>query len=71
MASELLAKAFAEASALPEDEQDAFAAWLLEELAEFRAEKSSQPNMTLRELLDEARSDYREGRTYPLDPDKL
>lgn len=32
--TELLEKAFAEASKLPEDEQAALAAWILEELVE-------------------------------------
>jgi len=38
-------------------------------LAEY--ESGNTPVMTLRELLEEARRDYREGRTYPLDPDRL
>jgi hypothetical protein len=34
--TELLEKAFAEAAKLPEQEQDSFASWLLEELASYR-----------------------------------
>jgi len=69
MMTRSLEKAFDEASKLSAEEQEAFAAWMLEELSELRGEAGNDPAMTLRELLDEARKDYREGRTHPLEPD--
>lgn len=71
--TQLLRKAFEEASKLPIDEQDALARSLLDEL---RSEErwSSAFNGTeesLVQLADEALSEYRAGKTEPLDPDRL
>ncbi len=63
--TEQLAKAFAEASRLSESEQDAFAAWVLEALAEWQVEEDADEPMTLAEMLEEARPDRPEGRTVP------
>ena len=71
--TQLLDKAFAEAAKLPEDEQDALARAVLDELAGERrwAELFSQSQDVLRELAAEAMGEYRAGRTQELDPDKL
>jgi hypothetical protein len=69
----LLEKAFEEASKLPEEEQDALARALLEELvSERRWDElfASSPDL-LRELSEEALREYRAGGTEKLDPDKL
>lgn len=69
----LLEKAFAEASKLPEPDQDALAEWLLDELASERrwtaAFGDSQEGLA--SLADEALAEHREGRTLELDPDEL
>lgn len=69
--SKLLKEAFAQAEKLPREEQDAFARWVLEELA---AEKrwsdlfaASQRRLT--DLAAEALEENRSGRTEPLDSD--
>ena len=71
--TEQLEKAFAEASKLSEEEQDAIAAWLLEELASedswirtFQATTDS-----LESLADEALAEHRAGLSRPLDPNEL
>lgn len=69
----LLEHAFAEAAKLPELEQEAFAAFLLNELA---AEQQWQQAFAvsqdqLAELADEALVEHRAGRTQPLDPKQL
>jgi len=71
--TKLLEKAFAEISKLPKQEQDALAAWILEELAsEQRWEKAfGESRDQLAKLADEALAEHRKGRTQPLDPDKL
>ena len=71
--TELLEKAFAEASKLPAGEQDTLAAWILEELAAERRWDTSLTNSAerLAELADEALAEHHEGRTRPLDPDEL
>ena len=71
--TELLEKAFAEASRLPEHEQNTLAEWLLEELAsEGRWEKAfAGSHQALAQLADEALTEHREGRTQVLDPDRL
>ncbi len=69
----ILEKAMAEAKKLPEQEQEAFGAWMLAELESERrwdalfAESQDQ----LARMAREAREEYRAGRTEPLDPDKL
>lgn len=69
----LLEKAMSEASRLPEEEQDAFAAWILAELESERRwdDLFSRSQDLLAKMADEARREYRAGLTEPLDPDKL
>lgn len=69
----LLEKAIAEASRLPEEEQDAFAAWILAELESERRwdDLFSRSQDLLAKMADEARREYRAGLTEPLDPEKL
>jgi hypothetical protein len=59
VATKLLERAFTEASKLPEQEQDAFAAWILEELAsEQRWEKAfADSEDVLTKLAEEAIAD--------------
>ena len=67
--NKLLETAFAEASRLPEEEQEAFAAWMLDELASERRWQTlleRRPDV-LERLADEALADYRAGRTEELD----
>ena len=68
-----LEQAFAEASKLSKEEQDALARWLLEELAsEQRWQKAfSSSQDRVAELADEALDEYREGKTRSLDPGEL
>ena len=71
--TQLLEKAFAELSSLSESEQDAIAAWLLEELtAERRWEKllSESPEV-LASLADQALAEHHTGLTEPLDSNNL
>src|SRR5919197_1207031 len=70
---EALQKAFEAASRLPDGEQDELAAAILEELradelCEVKLEKSRP---ALERLAEEAREEYRAGRTEPLDRDAL
>ena len=63
--TQLLEKAFAEIVKLPSQEQDAIAAWILEELV---SEKRWQDAFAasgdaLVQLANEARAEYRAGRT--------
>jgi hypothetical protein len=71
--TELLEKAFTEASKLPLQEQDALANWILEELASERQWEISLANSSdaLSKLADEALDEHRRGYTEPLDPDRL
>ena len=65
-----LEAAFREASKLSEAEQDSLAAAIQAELeadAEWQGLLSSQPD-ALASLADEALTEYRAGRTEPLDP---
>ena len=70
---EQMERAVAEVAKLPDEEQGAIGAWLLEELAgERRWEEAfagSQP--ALRSLADEALKEHQAGRTRPLDPSGL
>jgi hypothetical protein len=68
-----LKKAFEIASALPDPEQDALAAAILEEVAsDERWEASLAASAGALEVLaDEALREHRAGRTKPLDPDRL
>ena len=69
----LLQKAFDEASKLPEGEQDALGRILLKELASERRweELFSGSHDLLAELADHALTEHRAGRTEKLDPNKL
>lgn len=73
--TQLLEKAFEQASRLPSDEQDEFARLLLAELeSEQRwAASFARPESEdlLERLADEALTSHRSGRTRPLDPDRL
>ena len=63
----------AEASKLPEQEQEAFAAWILAELESERRwdDLFARSQDMLAKMAEEARREYRAGLTEPLDPDKL
>ncbi len=69
----LLEKAFAEAAKLSAQEQDAFAAWILDELAsERRWEKAfADSEDELAQLADEALTEHHSGRTLPMDSENL
>lgn len=69
----LLNKAFQEASRLPEVEQNALAKWLLDELhSEAKWEKAfAESEDVLGSLADEALGEKRKGKTSPLDLDRL
>jgi hypothetical protein len=70
--TELLEKAFTEASKLPMQEQDVLAAWILEELTSERRweEAFVVSGDILDQLADEALTEHRAGRTQVLDPNK-
>ena len=71
--TDLLQKAFDEASKLPKEEQDALARVLLEELkSERRWDRlfSASPKL-LDQLADEALEEYSQGDTQELLPEKL
>lgn len=65
----LLQKAFARASELPEEEQDALAAVLIQEMESERrwAEAFAKSQDTAAKLADEAIAEYRAGKTKPLE----
>ncbi|MCQ3932044.1 MAG: hypothetical protein DPW16_16460 [Chloroflexi bacterium] len=69
----LLEKVIAEITKLPESEQEAFAAWVLEELASERRwdEVFAKSADILTLLADEALAEHRMGKTQLLDPDDL
>lgn len=69
----LLEKAFTEASKLPEGDQEALAAWILEELATERRwqEVLAGSAEATAKLADEALAEYHEHRTQALDSDRL
>ena len=71
--TKLLEKAFQEASHLPSSDQDALAEWLLEELKSERrwAELLAQSADLLDHLASEALEEHRQGRSEPLDPERL
>jgi len=68
--TELLEKALAEVAKLPVDEQEAFAAWILQELgSECRWRMAfAGSSGSLAFLADEARAEHARGETKPLDP---
>jgi hypothetical protein len=71
--TQLLEKAFAEATKLSPEEQDSLAQWILDELvSERRWEEAFEKSQDqLAKLADEALAEYRAGRTKPLDTDQL
>jgi hypothetical protein len=71
--TKLIEKAFEEASKLSPDEQDRFAAWLLEELAseERWQDAFAKSEDKLIQLGEEALAEHRAGKTEVLDPDNL
>ena len=71
--TKLLEEAFKKASELPETEQDTLAKWLLEEL---ESEKEwdrlfAESQDVLDRLAKEALEAHRQGRTKPMDLDRL
>lgn len=71
--SRMMDKALKELSKLPENEQEAIGAWLLEELASERRWQESfaaSPDV-LANLADQALNEHRRGRAQSLDPDRL
>ena len=71
--TKLLEDAFARAAELPEQAQDDFARWLLNELdAESRwADLFAESGNTLTKLAEEALAERARGESQPLDPSKL
>ena len=71
--TKLLEEAFAEASKLPVQEQDALAAVILEELASERRWDQAFANSAdlLAQLADQALAEHRAGKTHILDPERL
>lgn len=71
--TKLLEKAFEEVAKLPEEDQNTFASWILEELAsEQRWEKAFAGSQDkLAKLADEALAEHREGKTKVLDPERI
>jgi hypothetical protein len=69
----LLAKAFDEATKLPDAEQNALAKWLLDELESDRQWSTAfaESEDVLDKLADEAIQAKQQGRTTPLDLDRL
>jgi hypothetical protein len=73
MVTTLLEKAFSEAAKLPRKEQEAFATWILKELAdEQRWDKSFvKSEDMLEKMARKALSDHAAGKTQELDLTKL
>jgi hypothetical protein len=71
--TELLTKALAEVSKLPDEEQDHIAALILAEIDSERRwdELFAKSEDLLTKLANEALTDFRNGNTEILDPDKL
>jgi hypothetical protein len=71
--TELLKKAFDEAAQLPDDQQDAIASLLLEELKSDRAwgQAFDRSQDALEKLADEAIRDHKAGKTDEMDPSSL
>lgn len=69
----LLQKVIAETAQLPEEEQEAFAAFMLAELESERRwdDLFARSQDLLAKMAEEARQEYRAGLTEPLDPEKL
>lgn len=71
--TQMLEQAFAEVSKWPENEQDAFAALIFEELASERRWEQlfTSSHDLLAALAQEALAEHRAGHTQPLDVDTL
>jgi hypothetical protein len=71
--TKLLEKAMEEASKLPDEEQEAFAAWILAELESERRwdDLFARSQDLLAKMAEEARRENHAGLTEPLDPDTL
>ena len=71
--TKLLEEAFAKAAKLPEQEQDALAAVMLEELASERRWDQAFADSAdlLAQLADQALAEHRAGKTQVLDPERL
>jgi hypothetical protein len=71
--TKLLKKAFQEASKLPDIEQNSLAKWLMEELeAERKWDQAfAESEDALNQLADEALEAHKQGKTKPLDIEKL
>jgi hypothetical protein len=69
----LLKEAFDKASELPPEEQDTFARFLLAELQSeaWWSDAFARSQDVLADLADEARQEFRAGKTDILDPDNL
>jgi len=69
----LVEEAFSELAKLPAEEQETFAAWILQELAKERRwqETFERSSELLDKLAEEARAEYQKGLTLPLNPDKF
>jgi len=69
----LLERAIQEASKLPDTEQEAIGAYLLEEIESERrwSELFERPASTVERMADQALEEYDQGLTTPLDPDRL
>jgi len=69
----LLEKVITETAKLPDEEQEAFAAFMLAELESERRweELFAESQDLLAQMAEEAREEYRAGLIEPLDPDKL
>lgn len=70
---QLMEKALDEIRKLSDEEQEAFAAWILEELASEHLWDVTFANSqdVLASLADDALAEHRSGKTLPLDPDTL
>ena len=71
--TQLLEEAIARMRQLPNEEQDAFARWMLEELEDDqRWQKAFDESVdVLEQLADEALAEHHAGKTEELDPDNL
>ncbi len=71
--TQLLEKAFKKVSKLPETEQNIIAKWLIDELeSEKKWERLfAESEDFLEKLADEALAEHAQGKTKPLDIDKL
>jgi len=69
----LLEKAILEASMLPDSEQEAIGAWLLEEMETERrwSDLFGRPGGALERMAERALEEHDHGLTTPLDPDQL